>query len=106
MANNGTEGGMITRNEARQLMMNYRNSPAFAANGGQEGILFGKDHIIQLLQQSGCMGVRVYYGKDSTTGPAQLIIVGTDSDGNDMPNLILDMGIPCPTHCSSAATKV
>ena len=108
MANNGSEGGRILRPAARASMLNYRNSAAFAANNQTEGILFGKDHIQDLLNQTGCVGIRIYYGKDGTanTDPAQMILVGTDVDGNDMANLIVDMGRPCPSHCSSLATRV
>ena len=108
MAYNGSEGSAISRTTARTLMFNYRSSPAYAANNQTEGVLFGRDHIEALLAQPGCLGVRIYFGKDGTasTDPSQLILVGTDVDGNDMTNLIVDIGIPCPHHCSSLTTKV
>ena len=108
MAYNGSEGGAISRAAARALMSNYRNSPAYAANDQINGILFGKDHIEDLLAQPGCKGIRIYYGKDGTanTDSPQLILVGIDIDGNDMAGLIIDMGIPCPEHCSSPPTKI
>jgi hypothetical protein len=108
MAYNGSEGGTISRAAARALMSNYRNSPAFSANNQIEGILFGKDHIENLLAQPGCTGIRIYYGKEGITNndPPKLILVGFDIDGNDMSNLIVDLGFPCPTHCSSSITKI
>ncbi len=109
MAYNGTEGKMIPRGEARMLMDNYRNSPAFFENNSVEGILFGKNHIEEILAQPGCRGVRIYFGKMGplSSDPPQLIIVGTDIDGNDMSaGHVLDMGLPCPDICSSAATKL
>ena len=109
MANNGSEGRMITRPEAQQMMSDYRNSPAWVANNGTEGILFGRDHLDAILAQPGCIGVRVYYGKEGVlpTDPAQLIIVGTDVDGNDMSSgHILDAGKPCPPYCSSPPTRL
>ena len=104
----GNEGSMIPRNEARQMMENYRNSHAFPANNETNGILFGKDRIDEIFAQSGCTGVRIYYGKAGTanTDAAHLIIVGTNEDGNDMTELILDAGIPCPSLCSSVSTKL
>jgi len=109
MAFNGTEGRMIPRNEARQLMDDYQNSPAFPANNHVEGLLFGKAHVAQILEQEGCVGIRIYYGKEGVLpeGPPQLIIVGTDEEGNDMSEgLILDTGLPCPSYCSSQSTKL
>ena len=108
MANNGTEGSVINRNTARVMMQSYRNSPAFAANNGQEGVLFGKDHIEAILAQPGCVGIRIYYGKDGPLpgDPANLILVGTDANNHDMSDLIVDMGIPCPTHCPPAGSKI
>lgn len=107
---NGNEGSMITRAQANQLMTNYTNSASFAANGSQEGILFGKNHINAILNQTGCVGVRIYYGKSGVkpSDDAHLVIVGTDTSGNDMPNanFILDLGQPCPSDCSSQATKL
>ena len=103
MANNGTEGNMISRTVARDLLDNYINSPAFPANNHTEGVLFGRDHITNILAQSGCIGIRIYYGKlgPLSTDSSQMVVVGTDSEGNDIPGLILDTGYPCPNHCST-----
>jgi len=108
MAYTGTEGEMISRSEARLLLANYQNSPAYPANNNTEGILFGRVHLEDILSQSGCKGVRIYYGKVGPliTDLVQLVIVGTDIDGNDMTNLILDTGLPCPNYCSSQSTKL
>lgn len=108
MAFTGTEGNMISRNEARMLLANYQNSPAFPANNNTEGMLFGRAHIEDILSQDGCKGIRIYYGKVGPliSDPAQLVIVGTDVDGNDMTDKILDTGIPCPSFCSSLTTKL
>lgn len=108
MAYTGSEGSMITRTLARQLLNNYQSSSAFAANNNTEGILFGKDHLNSILAQPGCTGIRIYYGKDGImpSDAAQLVIVGINSSGDDMTGLILDAGLPCPTHCPSAASKI
>jgi len=108
MAFNGKEGDMISRDEARQLMDNYQNSQAYPANNHVEGILFGKDHVDDLLSQPGCTGIRIYYGKTGVLNndPPQLIIVGTDGDGNDITDKILDAGLPCPTYCPSVGSKL
>lgn len=101
MPYNGTEGAIIPQPAARTLMDNYENSPAFPANNLVKGILFGKDHIDQILANPRCLGIRVYYGKEgvSSNDAPQLILVGYDEDGNDLVDTIVDAGLPCPTHC-------
>lgn len=108
MEYNGTEGRMISRSEAQRLLADYQNSPAFAANNHTEGILFGRDHLLAILAQPGCKGMRIYYGKEGvlSTDPSNLVIVGTNAEGNDMAEMILDAGLPCPDKCSSPATKL
>jgi len=109
MAFNGTEGTMISRTNARQLLENYENSPAFPANNNTKGVLFGRDHLLAIIGQSGCKGIRVYFGKDGVRAedPVQLVIVGTDEEGNDMSSgLVLDAGLPCPDVCPTEATKL
>lgn len=108
MQYNGNEGSMISRTEAKRLLDNYENSPAFAANNDVKGILFGKTHLETILAQTGCKGVRIYYGKDGilNTDAPELVIVGTDVNGNDITTKILDAGLPCPSLCSSSATKL
>lgn len=108
MTYDGTEGGTITRPVAQQLMLDYRNSGAFAANNNTVGILYGKDHINAILAQSGCEGIRIYYGKDGTanTDAARLILVGYDKDGNDIIDTIVDTGLPCPSHCPDPGSKI
>lgn len=100
---NGTEGTFIQRGQARTMSTDYRNSASFTANLQQEGILFGKNKISQILNQTNCLGIRIYYGRAGSTANDEptMIIVGTDSSGNDIPALILDMGIPCPDNCSA-----
>jgi hypothetical protein len=55
-----------------------------------------------MLNQPNCVGTRIYYGlKDD--GTQCLVLVGVDSDGNDLidkDDKILDMGNLCPTLCS------
>ncbi len=96
MSFDGTEGGAITLAEGATLTKEYRsrNSSAIKAR------FFGKDILRQLLDQEGCMGIRIYYGQDGD-GNNQLVLVGADSDENDMLDLVADTSVPCPNLCSS-----
>lgn len=96
MAFDGTEGGAISLAEGAILTKEHRlrNPTALKAR------FFGKDIINQILDQEGCMGIRVYFGQDED-GNRQLVLAGADSDENDLLDLVADTSIPCPNYCSS-----
>lgn len=96
MAFNGTEGGPITLAAAAAMTACYRKLHP----NETEAHFFGKNNINALLNQTGCVGVRVYYG-DKPEGGKELILVGVDANENDMLELIMDLGVPCPTACSN-----
>ena len=96
MAFDGTEGGQIPLNDASLMTSNYRhNNPTSI-----KGRFFGKDILNRILEQEGCVGIRVYFGQDED-GNNQLVLVGADSDENDMLDLVADMSFPCPNACST-----
>jgi len=103
MAFNGTEGGPIDLKTASALTANYRASGSGTLTLAQ---FFGKDIINSILAQTGCMGIRIYYGIDGSGKPA-LIMVGSDANENDMlgtvasPGVIANFALPCPNRCSS-----
>ena len=91
----GNENHDITLQEASHWTANYRN-----ANPDQtKGHYFGETAIQNLLNQTGCVGMRIYYAI-TDTGIKQLVIVGVTADGNDLVNgLILDRSVLCPPDC-------
>lgn len=96
MAFDGTEGGAITLSNASAMTAKYRRE-----NPNQTlGHFFGKDIIMDILKQEGCMGARIYYGIDED-GKKQLMMVGADSNENDMTDLVVDLTFPCPDTCSN-----
>lgn len=95
MAFNGTEGGEITLEQGAAMTAAYRDQNP----GATKGHFFGKDILDQILSQQGCVGIRMYYGIDST-GAKQLVIVGADVNENDMTDLVADLSFPCPNMCS------
>lgn len=96
MAFDGTEGGEITLSEGANLTKEHRlrNPTAIKAR------FFGKDILNKIMEQEGCMGIRIYYGLDEN-GKRQLVLVGADADENDMLDLVVDTSVPCPNLCSS-----
>lgn len=96
MAFNGTEGEMISLAEAAGLTANYRDKNP----GDVQACFYGKDNILALLNQTGAMGIRVYYGIDED-GQKQLVLVAADTNENDILGLTLENGTRCPPNCSN-----
>lgn len=94
MAFDGTEGGEITLTSAGAMTAKYRrdNPNQILAH------FFGKDIITKILDQEGCIGLRLYHGVDED-GKKELVIVGADSDENDMLEIVVDLSRPCPNVC-------
>lgn len=94
MAFDGTEGGAIALSAGAAMTKEFRlRNP-----GSITARFFGKDIINEILNQEGCMGIRIYYGLDED-GNNQLVIVGADSDENDMLDIVADLSRPCPNVC-------
>ena len=96
MAFDGTEGSPIDKEIASAWTKNYRQ----ANPDGLHGHFFGREKLLALLEQEGCVGVRFYYGLDN--GVQQLLAVGTDSEQNDQLDgdfKVLDDSRPCPPVC-------
>ncbi|TPE44390.1 hypothetical protein [Pontibacter mangrovi] len=95
---NGSEGGQIEPEVAASYTQNYRQSIA-----GKEGVakahFFGRDILQAILEQEGCMGIRIYYGIDEN-GQKQLVLVGANADGEDMEDGVMaDFSHVCPPDC-------
>jgi hypothetical protein len=100
MSFNGREGEQVSLNDASSWTANYRNS----GSGSINAHFFGKDHITSILQQDGCMGIRVYYGINDE-GNQCLILVGTDGSENDIEEgYIAERGTICPPYCGGGGS--
>lgn len=96
MAFDGTEGGQITLENGAEMTAKYRHDYPNETLAH----FFGKDILEKILDQEGCVGIRFYYGIDED-GQKQIVMVGVDSDENDLTNLVADMSFPCPNACST-----
>jgi hypothetical protein len=93
----GNEDHRIAMSVAKVMTKRYRES---IEDGDRIGGFFGGSNLRDLLAQTGCVGMRYYYGIDST-GNKVLILIGTNADGDDLTQgLILDASIPCPNQCT------
>jgi hypothetical protein len=97
MAFNGNEGSVVTLAEASGWTANYRKTiPA----GEIIAQFFGKNQLLKILNQKGCIGVRFYYGIGDD-GIKNIIAVGATSNQNDMiEGIILEYALKCPPYCS------
>ncbi len=96
MAFNGNESKKVTLAKAAVWTSNYRET---VSAGETIAHFFGKEKLNSILSQSGCMGIRIYYGIDN--GEKNLVLVGADADENDQLNgIILQHSSKCPTFCS------
>ncbi|RFS18837.1 hypothetical protein DVR12_26000 [Chitinophaga silvatica] len=121
-------GAFISLEEMNVLTDNHDAEFAAQKSFGQhvKAICFGRDKIIELLDQPGAVALRIYYGlKIDTDGDGikekKMVLVAVDEEGNDIlpPSAeqakaaaaagiqskelsakILDAGVPCPTFCS------
>lgn len=97
MAFNGTEGGQISLLTGSIMTAEYRSQNPDETLGH----FYGKEILNELLDQSGCMGIRIYYGIDED-GNKELVLAGADASENDMTALVVDLSKPCPNRCSRA----
>lgn len=92
------DGEFISLQDAINWTANHRKSAGDSAIKAQ---FYGKAKLAQIVQQQGCVGLRVYYAIDDQGVPV-LVLIGTDAEGNDIESeLILERGTACPPNCGS-----
>ena len=110
MAFNGSEGTFISLTEGSTLTERYR-ADYLSGDAERKALFFGKEKLEDLLAQTGCQGLRFYFGAVEKTDSGktwtelELVIVGADANENDQlgaNHKILDSGRPCPPDCSTA----
>jgi hypothetical protein len=96
---NGSEGSVMTETAAAALTATFRKNYA----SQPKAYFYGYKNINTILNQTGAMGIRIYFGEDSS-GNLQLILVAADANQNDMlsSSIIYDTGAPCPAQCGSS----
>ncbi len=87
----------ISLAEASSMTHSYQNDPAFS--GMTISCKISNSAYQDIMSQPGCVEVRSYFAKNSS-GNLTLVIVGVDTNGNDMTNgIIMNRFTPCPTNC-------
>ena len=63
---------------------------------------FHKDQVLELLNQPGCVALRIYHGRDKAGSPT-LVLAGIDKADNDLTaGFLLEEQFPCPPFCGTA----
>ncbi|MFI5280342.1 MAG: hypothetical protein ACHQU1_07595, partial [Gemmatimonadales bacterium] len=79
----------------------HRQSIGKPREGDHAGAFHG-DQVMALLKQKGCVGLRIYHGRNER-GHRSMVLVGVDSKGNDMTGAqLLEVCWPCPPLCGDA----
>ncbi len=103
MAFTGDEGTIESLASAKAMIKSYQ---ATQASGFIKGAFYGKNKLMSILNQPNCVGIRYYFGRNSSNQQI-IVIVGADANGNDLTNgMILEQGPLCPPICSSPTTAV
>lgn len=67
----------------------------------------GSDKLKMILDQEGCIGIRMYNGYDTMTASANLVLVGVDAEGEDISTgVILERLILCPHVCPKSSPLI
>jgi hypothetical protein len=99
----GTEGEAIELAQAAAWTANYRKQNAEVANAAKAHF-FGREILKQILEQEGCMGIRMYYALDDN-GQRQLILIGVHAEGEDMEEgVVADKSTVCPPDCDQESS--
>ena len=88
---------IIKLEEAVKLTHTFQNSEI----GVEQTIsaIFEKEIIVQILNQQGCKGIRIYNALNEE-GKITFVLVGYDNDFNDMTDgYIADKAFICPKQC-------
>lgn len=88
----------ISLEEAAAHTKRHRDSKIHGIKAGA----FHKDQVLELLNQPGCVGLRIYHGRDKAGSPS-FVLAGIDKADNDLhTGVLLEEGIPCPPFCGAA----
>jgi hypothetical protein len=92
----GNEDHSISLLDASRLTKNYRQK---AGAGAQLGGFFGKSAIEAIINQSECVGLRIY-NAILDDGKPTFVLCGVKANGDDIVNgELAEIAVPCPPNC-------
>ena len=95
MLKNEKAGAIIDLQEAIKLTTAFRtDNPT-----GVKAFLIDANLVRKVLDQEGCVGIRIYNGYDKISNQPSPVIVGVTVDNEDMTaGIMLDRAYCCPPH--------
>lgn len=88
----------ITLEEAAAHTKRHRDAKVHDIKAGA----FHKDQVLELLNQPGCVGLRIYHGRDKSGSPT-FVLAGIDQADNDLSaGTLLEINYPCPPYCGAS----
>jgi len=89
-------GEIITLLEAKEFVTAFRERMP----NEKKAFYVGANKVKAILDQEDCMGISIYMGYNETEEAMNLVLVGVDTDENDMTQgIIVERLFPCPPHC-------
>jgi hypothetical protein len=93
---NKNTGEQITLAKAQEMVNEFRKRYPDTT----KGYFAGANHFDKILKQEDCIGLRIYNGYDKESDSTNLVIVGVNSNNEDMTKgYILDKAAACPPNC-------
>jgi hypothetical protein len=93
---NKNTGEQITLSQAQEMVNEFRKRYPDTT----KGYFAGANHFDKILKQEDCIGLRIYNGYDKESDSTNLVIVGVNSNNEDMTKgYILDKAAACPPNC-------
>jgi hypothetical protein len=92
-------GKKITLTSAANMTADWRSANPTST----KAVFIGSDHISDIINQLGCVGMRIYFAKDSA-GKDTVVLVGAKADETDMETgYIVNSGEHCPFSCANGS---
>ncbi|MDR2223124.1 MAG: hypothetical protein LBE34_10350 [Flavobacteriaceae bacterium] len=100
---NQNSATVISLEKAIELTHSYQEQNPEKPNS----YFVGLDKINELLQQNGCIGVRIYPGVDPVGNTSNMVLVGVDVNAEDLTSgIMLDELVTCPPYCGKKSQLV
>lgn len=92
----GNEGSLVNIDDASSWTADFREAyPEY-----KKGYFLGKNKLNDLLNQTDCVGIRIYFAiKD---GELNIVVVGAKANKDDITTNVLDVAVSCPDQCGAS----
>lgn len=94
---NATIGSIISEERAKELISSF----GVKYDSEIRSSFIGSENVQHLLNQEGCIGLRIYNGYNDENQKMSLVLVGVDESGKEMleDGIIYDELSQCPPIC-------